>query len=169
MSGHRLIESQPSEFRVEKARSDATLFLTNGTSSRGNFFVSGGAPSHAGPERIKDVLNAGPGFFPFEVLGAGGATQTILYNREHIVFVELAGNHEPALDPGYDVAMRRDVAMLLSSGTRLHGVVSIYRPHGCDRLSDFARSPEPFLYLETRNATYLVNVNHLIELVEEIS
>jgi hypothetical protein len=45
--------------------------------------------------------------------------------------------------------------------------VRIYRPQGSDRLSDFARSPEQFLYLETPDATYLVNARHLIELVEE--
>ena len=46
-------------------------------------------------------------------------------------------------------------------------MVRIYRPQGSDRLSDFARSPEQFLYLETPDATYLVNARHLIELVEE--
>jgi hypothetical protein len=168
VSGSGFAESQTSEFRVEKARTDGTLFLSNGASVPGHFFVSGSSATHAGPERIKDVLNAEPGFFPFEVLSDDGATQTILYNREHVLFVELDGNHEATLDPGYDVATRRDVAMLFSGGTRLRGVVSVYRPQGRDRLSDFARSSEQFRYLETPEATYLVNVRHLIELVEEI-
>ena len=169
MSGSWLVASQTSEFRVEKARTDGTLFLSNGTSVRGHFFVGGSSATHAGPERIKDVLNAEPGFFPFEVPGADGAERTILHNREHVVFVELAGNHEATLDPGYDVATRRAVAMLLSNGTHLRGVVSVYRPQGRDRLSDFARSSENFRYLETPDGTYLVNVRHLIELVEETS
>ena len=167
MSGSWIAESQDSEFRVEKARTDGTLVLSNGGSVQGHFFVAGSSATHAGPERIKDVLNAEPGFFPFEVLGADGLKQTVLYNREHVVFVELAGNHDAALDPGYDVATRRSVAMQLLGGIRLHGVVSIYRPQGRDRLSDFARSSEQFRYLETPDATYLVNVRHLIELVEE--
>jgi hypothetical protein len=162
-------ESQDSEFRVEKARTDGTLFLSHGGSVHGNFFVAGSSAMHAGPERIKDVLNAEPGFFPFEVGGAAGVKQTVLYNREHVVFVELAGNHEATLDPGYDVATRRSVAMQFSGRMRLRGVVSIYRPQGRDRLSDFARSSEQFRYLETPDATYLVNVRHLIELVEETS
>jgi hypothetical protein len=169
MSGSWFVESQTSEFRVEKARTDGTLFLTNGASVPGHFFVAGSSATHAGPERIKDVLNAEPGFFPFEVIGADGAKQTVLYNREHVVFVQLAGNHEAALDPGYDVATRRSVSMEFSGRMRLRGVVSVYRPQGRDRLSDFARSSEQFRYLETPDATYLVNVRHLIELVEETS
>ena len=169
MSGSWSVDSATSEFRIEKARTDGTLLLSNGWSVHGSFFVAGSSATHHGPERIKDVLNAEPGFFPFEVFGADGLKQTILYNREHVVYVELVGNHEAGLDPGYDVATRRTVSMLCSNGTRLHGVVSVYRPQGRDRLSDFARSSEQFRYLEAPDATYLVNVRHLIELVEEIA
>ena len=169
MSGSSFARSDPSEFRVEKLRTDGTLFLSNGASVRGAFFVAGSSATHAGAERIKDVLNAEGGFFPFEAGAADGPSGTTLYNREHVVFAELPGNHEAALEPGYDVATRRKVSMWLSSGTRLEGVVSVHRPKGHDRLSDFARSPEQFRYLETPGATYLVNVRHLIALIEEIS
>ena len=161
------VESPISAFRVQKAKTDGTLQLSNGASVHGSFFVAGSSATHAGPERVKDVLNAEPGFFPFEVPAKDGLKRTILYNREHVVFAELAGNYEARLEPGYDVAPSRAVSMLFSSGTRLHGVVRVYRPQGSDRLSDFARSSEQFLYLETPDATYLVNVRHLIELVEE--
>jgi hypothetical protein len=155
-----------SEFRVEKSRSEARLTLSNGALVRGYFFVSGGSRAHAGPERIKDVLNAEPGFVPFEVAGSGGA-YTALYNRDHIIMAELADNGEASADPGYNVAVVRNVAMLLSNGARLHGVVRVYHPHGHDRLSDFARSGEAFRYLEAERATYLINVRHLLELSEE--
>jgi len=163
------VESPISAFRVQKAKTNGTLQLSNGSSVQGSFFVAGSSAMHAGPERVKDVLNAEPGFFPFEVLAAGASSQTILYNREHVVFVELTGNYEAMLEPGYQVAPSRAAEMLLSSGTRLHGVVRIYRPQGSDRLSDFARSSDQFLYLETPAATYLVNARHLIALVEENS
>ena len=169
MSGHGSIDSETSEFRIEKARNDGTLLLSSGAAVHGSFFVAGSSATHAGPERIKDVLNAEPGFFPFEVLSPDGAKQTSLFNRDHVVYVELQGNPEATLDPGYDVATRRTVSMLFSNSTRLHGVVSVYRPQGRDRLSDFARSSEQFRYLEAPNVTYLVNVRHLIELVEETS
>jgi hypothetical protein len=169
MAGARLVQSETSQFRIEKQTAQGTLFLSNGTSVIGRFFVAGGSATHAGPERVRDVLNAEPGFFPFEVVSGDGATRTILYNREHVLFVELPGSVDPRLDTGYNVAIRRNVAMLFPGGMRLHGMVSVHRPQGSDRLSDFARSSAQFQYLETADATYLVNVRHLIELGEETS
>jgi hypothetical protein len=161
------VPTPASQFRVEKARTNATLFLSNGLSLRGAFFVAGSSATHAGPERVKDVLNAEQGFFPFEVSDEEGARQTKLYNRAHVMYVELDGNAEATLDPAYGIATRRTVAMLFSNGDHLNGIVRVDRPQGNDRLSDFARSPEEFRYLETEASTYLVNVHHLIELVEE--
>jgi hypothetical protein len=169
MSGYPSVDPGTSEFRIEKARTDGALLLANGASVRGSFFVGASSATHAGPERIKDVLNAETGFFPFEVLDSSGAKQTILYNRDHVIYVELVGNHEADLDPGYDVATRRRASMLFSNGSRLTGVVRVYRPQGRDRLSDYTRSTEQFRYLETPGITYLVNVRHLVELVEETS
>jgi hypothetical protein len=155
-----------SEFHVEKARTNATLTLSNGTSVRGSFFIAGSSATHSGPQRVREVLNAESGFIPFEVAGVKGP-QSVLFNREHVVFVALVGHEEARLEPGYDIATRRMVSMLISNGSRLNGWVSVYRPQGRDRLSDFARSPDSFQYLESAHTTYLVNVRHLIELVEE--
>jgi hypothetical protein len=166
MSGDSSVQSELSQFRVQKARTEATLVLSNRTSVRGHFFVSGSSRTHDGPERIKDVLNAEPGFFPFEVSESSGS-KTILYNRDHVVFVELGRKDEARSDPGYDVATKRSAIMLLSNGVRLRGSVSIYQPQGRDRLSDFARAAETFRYLEAEGATYLINVRHLLELAEE--
>jgi len=157
-----------SEFRVEKSRTEATLTLSNGTSARGCFFVAGGSRTHAGPERVKDVLNGETGFFPFEVAGAAGSS-TILYNRDHLVMVKLGDKDEARSDPGYDVATIRIVTILLSNGTKLRGVVRVYRPQGHDRLSDFAQISETFRYLEAEGVTYLFNVRHVLELIEETS
>lgn len=157
-----------SEFRVEKSRAEATLTLSSGASVRGCFFVAGSSRTHAGPERVKDVLNGEPGFFPFEVTGAAGSS-AILYNREHLVMVKLGDRDEARGEPGYDVATVRIVTVLLSNGTRLRGAVRIHRPQGRDRLSDFARAAETFRYLEAEGATYLFNVRHVLELAEETS
>jgi hypothetical protein len=58
--------------------------------------------------------------------------------------------------------------MLMTNGTRLHGAVRVFRPEGRDRLSDFTRAEETFHYLEAEHATYIINVQHVVELVEEI-
>ena len=76
-----------------KSRAEATLTLSNGSSVHGCFFCPGNSRTHAGPEGVKDVLNGEPGFFPFEG-PARRAPRTILYNRDHLVMVELGDQDE---------------------------------------------------------------------------
>jgi hypothetical protein len=160
------MELSPSEFRVEKQRADAVLTLSSGQSTRGCFFTAGGSARHSGPERISDLLNSETGFFPFEVHDAAG-NRTVLFNRSHVVTVVVADN-EARRDPGYSVAKRHVVSLLLSSGQRVVGAIRVYRPEGRDRLSDWARHPEVFQYVETAEATFIVNMAHIID-VHEVS
>jgi hypothetical protein len=169
MPGYPPAPADPlSEFRVEKSRANATLTLSNGNVVHGCFFLSGTARSHAGPEGVRDVLNGDSGFFPFEA-GRADESKTILYNRDHLVLVELHDKGEPRRVPGYDVAVEKTVTMLMSNGMRLKGAVRVFLPHGSDRLSDFARARESFRYLEADNTTYIINAHHLVELAEEPS
>jgi hypothetical protein len=153
-----------SGFRVEKTRVDATLTLSNGDSTFGSFFVATASAHYPGAERVEEVLNAEPGFFPFEHRD-GAHCRTVLHNRSHIVMVAL-NNEEEKRDPGYDIAARRFVSVLLSNGRRVTGAVRIYRPEGHDRLSDWARHSEAFRYVELGETTLLVNIAHIIEVNE---
>jgi hypothetical protein len=155
-----------SQFRVEKQRADAALTLSGGESMRGCFFVAGGSARHAGPERVGDLLNSEVVFFPFEIQESVGV-RTVLLNRRHIVMVEI-GDNEATRDPGYSIAARRVVSILLSNGRRVTGAVRIYQPEGRDRLSDWARDTETFRYVETGETTLIVNMGHVIE-VNEVS
>jgi hypothetical protein len=158
-------ELSPSEFRVEKQRTDAVVTLSSGLTTQGCFFIAGGSARHAGPERVAELLNSEAGFFPFEIHFVGRA-YTVLYNRNQVVMVALTDN-EARRDPGYDVATRRFVSILLSSGQRIAGAVRVYRPEGRDRLSDWARQPETFRYVETADdTTLIINVAHIIEVSE---
>jgi hypothetical protein len=155
-----------SEFRIEKRRTGAALTLTTGATVRGCFFLAGSAATHMGPERVADLLNAEPGFFPFE-LNTESNPYTVLYNRSQLVLVTLLEDTvEAQLDPGYNVATEREVRMLLSNGRTVEGRVRVYRPTGRDRLSDYARAAEMFRYVETSAATVIVNVVHIVELRE---
>jgi hypothetical protein len=157
-----------SEFRIEKRRAEAALTLTTGTTVRGCFFLAGSSASHSGPERIADLLNAETGFFPFE-LNTGTAPYTVLYNRAQLILVTLLEETiEAQLDPGYSVATEREVRILLSNGRAVEGRVRVYLPTGRDRLSDYARAPEVFRYVETAEATVIVNAQHIVELRETI-
>jgi hypothetical protein len=155
-----------SQYRVEKRRAGAALTLTTGATVRGCFFLAGSRASHGGPERVADLLNAEIGFFPFELNG-DSTTSTVLYNRTQLVVVTLLDNTaEAQLDPGYSLASEREVRMLLSNGETVEGRVRVYRPAGRDRLSDYARVPETFRYVETDDATVIVNFAHIVELRE---
>ena len=73
---------------------------------------------------------------------------------------------EARRDPGYAVATRRVVSILLSNSQRVDGEVRVYRPEGRDRLSDWTRQPEVFRYVEATDATYIVNAVHIVEVTE---
>ena len=159
-------EYATSEFRVEKERINAVITLANGDSTQGHFFVARGTAHYSGTERVGELLNAEPGFFPFE-LRDPRANRMVLYNRQQVIMVALAEN-EAARVPGYDVATERSVSVLLSNGDRVTGAVRVYRPEGRDRLSDWARSTDIFRYIEAGATTLLVNIAHVID-VSEVS
>ncbi len=158
------VEPRPSELRVEKSRSYATLTLSNGDTLLGCFFVSTSGPHLPGPERVGELLNAECGFFPFEYHDIEGS-RTILVNRAQVMTVSLADD-EARLDTGYTLATRRTVALRLSNGQRVVGTVRVYRPEGSNRLSDWARQPGQFRYVEVDQLTVIVNVAHVIDATE---
>jgi len=153
-----------SDFRVEKMRSHAAIRLSDNDLLLGCFFVSAARPNRPGPERIGELLNAEPGFFPFE-LHDEGVPRTILINRAQVLTVELAEN-EARQDVGYDVAVRHTVAVRLSNGHRIEGTVRVYRPSDSVRLSDWARQPDQFRYIETEHITVIVNIAHVVDACE---
>ena len=152
-----------SQFRFEKERVSATLTLAPGTTVSGSFFVAAHTSVHQARERVGDLLNAQQGFFPFELHDGS----TVLFNRTHLVTVALdAGPSEAEQDPGYPGAMQRQVGMLLSTGTRVKGVVAMYSAPGHDRLSDYTREPLSFHYVVTQKNTLIINAAHIVELAE---
>lgn len=154
-----------SEFRVEKRRAAAQLTLTTGSIVAGYFFLSGSSQLHSGPERVGDVLNFEPGFFPFEDLSGG----TAQYNRAHVLKVTLPTPViEAQLDAGYHVAARHMVRVLLTNGETVIGNVVVYRPPGHERLSDYTHIDERFRYVELPDRTVLINSAHIVALTEVI-
>lgn len=153
-----------SEFRFEKRRADAILTFVGGATVTGCFFIADGTARHEGAERVSDLLNSESGFFPFEIQGDEGP-ETVLYNRSRVITVEVFDD-EARLDPGYAVATRRVVSILLSDGRRIDGAVRVYRPAGRDRLSDWTRQPETFRYVEGDGVTLIINADHIVSVTE---
>ena len=156
--------SSNSEFRYEKHRADAVVTLVTQENIKGCFFTAAGSARRDGAERIGDLLNSETGFFPFQIDNDGDGL-TVLYNRIHVIAVRVMDD-EARRDPGYAVATRRVVSILLSNSQRVDGEVRVYRPEGRDRLSDWTRQPEVFRYVEAKDATYIVNAVHIVEVTE---
>jgi hypothetical protein len=151
-----------SEYWIEKRREAADVTLVTGATISGVFFLSGSSQLHTGPERLGDLLNFETGFLPFESNG-----ETALINRAHVVKVALPTQIiEAQLDSGYDVATRRHVKVLLTTGEAITGHVAIFRPPGHDRLSDYAHIDERFRYVELADRTLLINSAHIVALTE---
>lgn len=151
-----------SKLRVEKRREAADVTLVTGATVSGVFFLAGDSLLHTGPERIGDLLNFTPGFFPFESNG-----ETSLINRAHVVKVVLPPQIiEAELDAGYSVARRLHVKVVLSTGETITGHVAIVRPPEHDRLSDYAQIDERFRYVELADRTLLINSAHIVALTE---
>jgi hypothetical protein len=152
-----------SEYRIEKSHAQATLLLSTGEVVRGHFFLGVG-PGGEGLELVGQLLNSATSFALFEQMDSGVA-RTVLYNLTHVVLVTLAGN-EARREPGYEVARRHVVSLLLSTSQRIVGVVHASLPSGHDRVSDWARDGAIFRYVETDDATVIVNVQHVIAITE---
>jgi hypothetical protein len=151
-----------SQYRVEKRRESAEVTLVTGATLAGTFFLAGASHLHAGPERVGDLMNHQPGFFPFECEG-----KTSLINRAHVLKITLPRQlGEAQLGAGYDVAIRRHVRVLLTTGEAITGHVVVYRPPGRDRLSDYAQGDESFRYVEVADRTLLINSAHIVALAE---
>lgn len=151
-----------SEYRVEKRREAADVTLVTGAMLSGFFFLAGSSHLHSGPERVGDLLNMDAGFFPFEFHG-----ETSLINRAHVLKVSLPPQMiEAELEPGYDVAPRHHVKLLLTTGETLTGHVVVFLPRGHERLSDYAQMLERFRYVELPDRTLLINSAHIVALTE---
>jgi hypothetical protein len=152
-----------SEFRIEKRRTEAALTLATGATIQGCFFLSGSRATHSGPERVGDLLNAEPGFFPFEI--ATGTEKVIAASDEvdageALVHPRKYNVEAVAFSPG-----RKCTCSCRPDGASRGGSY-IYKPTGRDRLSDYARALEMFLYVETEGATIIINSAHIVELRE---
>ena len=154
-----------SDFRFEKHQVTASLVLSTGAIRHGCFFVVTSV-THGGPERVGDLLNGALGFFPFQ----HDDGSTAQYNRAQLVMVRLpVGTAEEELEPGFSVAIRRDVSVTLSTGTVVSGTVLVNGVVGHERLSDYVRESKQFWYVLTSGGTLIINSSHIVALVEKVS
>ena len=89
----------------------------------------------------------------------------MLFSAAHVRLVTLFGREAREV-PGYDVAPVRHVSLILAGGERVEGDVRVYQPEGRNRVSDWSYEPSVFRYVETEHGTLLVNIHHVVEIIE---
>jgi hypothetical protein len=144
------------ELRIPKKRTQVELVLASGATLQVGFFLSEFAGSHAGHERLSDLLNGRDDFLPGFDLGS-----------ETVTFIARAGiaaatvGHE--WEPGLDLleADEHVVEIALLDGTSLRGALQFVMPQGRSRLLDHLNDPQPFLRLEQGDKVVLVNKRHI--------
>lgn len=154
-----------SDLRIEKRRVTVTVTTAAGPRHTGSLFLSAQAATHAGPERLVDLLNGGQAFVPFERVSPTGDREMRLLNRAHLVLVQAEGaGDDVAGDPGYQVARKKSAVLTLTTGERIAGVLRVERPAGRDRLSDFLSGETGFCYFESPSGLLAVNLAHVTEI-----
>ena len=155
-----------SEFRIEKRRAEATLTLTTGATVHGCFFLSASSASHAGPERVADLLNGEAGFFPFEL------------NRDRAALHRPVQPHARRAGVAAEAPSKRSWTRLQPRDRARGPHAPVQRQHGrrggsastgrADAIASatMRESRKLFRYVETADGTVIVNADHIVELRE---
>ncbi len=145
------------DLRVPKRAVPVEVVLPGGEARQVSIYLSEGAASHPGPERVSDLLNGSAAFIP--ALEPATGTMTFL-QRASIAVARVAAAEEPA-DDSYTIPTEHEVEVTLADGSRLTGLVAYVAPEARSRLVDFLNRPEPFLRLLERDRVALVGRAHV--------
>jgi hypothetical protein len=120
------------------------------------FFLAEFAGSHAGHERLSDLLNGQSEFLPaFDV-----ATETMTFvSRAGIAAARVRQEWESRYELGD--AEEHEVEIGLADGTSLQGTLQYVMPPDHGRLLDYLNDRPPFVRLEQGDKVVLVNKRHI--------
>jgi hypothetical protein len=145
------------ELKVPKRRAQVELLLPYGNGSRQVLvFLAEFAGSHAGHERLSDLLNGPNEFLPAVDL----ATDTMSFvGRAGIAAARVGKDWESSY--GLGDAEEHEVEITLSDGTTLRGIVQFELPPDRSRLLDYLNDVQPFVRLDEGEKVVLVNKRHI--------
>lgn len=128
------------------------LLLHDGLVLEVHLFLAPFAATHAGEERLEDLLNGRDAFLRARDLTTG---ESLVLQRASIVLVRRMHESEE-LDVEWLEPYARPVELTLMDGTRLEGQLRYAHPTS-DHPSDFLSSPPLFFPLEDAEGVALVN------------
>jgi hypothetical protein len=143
------------ELRVPKRNVQVELLIPGGGARHVTVFLAEFAPTHSGPERLSDLLNAGDDFLP--ALDAATGVTTFI-GRHTIAAARVAPEWEPADQPEGE---RHELEIVLTDGTAMRGSVSFAPTPGRTRVLDYLNEAQPFLRLAEPERVALIHKRHI--------
>ncbi len=154
------------QFRVPKLPVDVELVLDGGEALAGSVHVAADAGSHAGRERVLDLLAGPDPFLP--LTGAGGARLVL---KERIAAVRVGDIVDTGLDESdpHDLTVRVEVRLAHIPRDRaiVRGRLRITMPPGRTRVLDYVNEVGQFFPLQTDDGFVLLARRYAIELRQE--
>jgi hypothetical protein len=144
------------ELRVPKRQTQVELLLPGGGTRQVMVFLAEFAGSHAGHERLSDLVNGANEFLPALDL----ATDTMSFvGRAGIAAARVARDWESMY--GLGDAEEHEVEITLADGTALRGLIQFELPPERSRLLDYLNDSQPFVRLDEGAKVILVNKRHI--------
>jgi hypothetical protein len=145
------------ELKVPKRRAPVELVLPYGNGSRQVMvFLAEFAGSHAGHERLSDLLNGPNEFLPAVDL----TTDTMSFVGRAGIAAARCGK-EWESNYGLGEVEEHEVQITLADGTALRGIVQFELPPDRSRLLDYLNDAQPFVRLDEGEKVALVNKRHI--------
>jgi hypothetical protein len=147
------MEDNGNSLKVEKIPVDVTMIMRGGEELTGTIFLDMHSRTHAGPERISDVLNAGAEFIPL-VLKDG---RTVLLNRRRIVTGCCRAEDDESDALALGIVSDISAGIRLEDGRTLNGMVRMEMHRENTRLSDILNGNEDFIRVRDAGTDNFVN------------
>ncbi len=145
------------ELKVPKRRVQVEVLLAGGGARQVTVFLAGFASSHAGRERLSDLLNAAEGEFVPAI--DADSDELMFLNRRSVAVAHVLREWES--DEELTGGSEHEVEIDLIDGTHLLGTVRYVMPPERSRLNDYLNDAQPFVRLERGDKVTLVNKQHI--------
>ena len=145
------------ELKVPKRRVQVELLVPGSPARQVTVFLAEFAPTHTGPERLSDLLNAHDEFVPALDHASGNMT---FFGRHAIAAARVGREWELGEESAPGQA--HEVEIQLGDNTVLRGTVTFVLPHERTRLLDYLNDPQPFVRLAEKEHVALINKRHIV-------
>ena len=148
--------SSPIGMRIDKIRAPVVVTMADGSELRGDIYLANNTP-RGGSQAPIDVFSSGVKFVP---LMPAAADNVLLLNVDAVssVLIEVA---EPSWSDSQDFLPRNRVAVVMSDGREIEGLLPLDYPSESPRVSDVANNLAAFFQVETAQGNVIIGTRHI--------